>query len=344
MRRRLVAILAVAVVIAVTAAGPALACGGLVAPNGSVNLVKTTTLSAYFDGVEHYITSFEFAGVKSGKFGSIVPLPDVPTDVERAGRWTLQRLVQEVTPVPEGVAFAASDAAGLRSEAEVIMTTRVSALDITVLKGGGDEVGRWAKSNGFFLPPDAPEVLDFYADRSPIFMAVKFNLKRAASRDITAGDGIPIQVTIPTDQPWVPLRILSLGRGPEEIVEADVFTLTDEIPAMLPFAGLHDGMDLPFSGEASQALLADLRSDRNMDWLPASDVWLNYISLSSQAKDLTYDLALNVDGGAPSPVDAGFDNAPSPVPSSDVNVMPWLVALAVGAAAVLMSTRVATKR
>src|SRR5712691_5676116 len=39
--------------------GPsAFACGGLLSPNGSVNLVKTTTLAAYHAGVEHYVTSF----------------------------------------------------------------------------------------------------------------------------------------------------------------------------------------------------------------------------------------------------------------------------------------------
>ena len=43
-------------------AGPAFACGGLIAPNGSVQLVRTTTLAAYHEGVEHYVTSFEFAG------------------------------------------------------------------------------------------------------------------------------------------------------------------------------------------------------------------------------------------------------------------------------------------
>ena len=39
-----------------------LACGGLVTPNGTVSLLKTTTLAAYHEGVEHYVTSFEFAG------------------------------------------------------------------------------------------------------------------------------------------------------------------------------------------------------------------------------------------------------------------------------------------
>ncbi|MBA3291365.1 MAG: hypothetical protein H0U17_07720, partial [Actinobacteria bacterium] len=45
------------VVVMVVGAGPVLACGGLVAPNGSVNLTKTTTLAAYVDGVEHYVTA-----------------------------------------------------------------------------------------------------------------------------------------------------------------------------------------------------------------------------------------------------------------------------------------------
>ena len=42
-------------------AAPAAACGGLVAPNGAVQLLRTTTLAAHVDGVEHYITSFAFA-------------------------------------------------------------------------------------------------------------------------------------------------------------------------------------------------------------------------------------------------------------------------------------------
>src|SRR3954471_18119262 len=89
------------------AAAPAGACGGLVAPNGAVRLLRTTTLAAYHDGVEHYVTSFQFAGNDQAsaadasgpsEFGSIVPLPGIPTTVERGGAWTLQRLEREVAP------------------------------------------------------------------------------------------------------------------------------------------------------------------------------------------------------------------------------------------------------
>jgi hypothetical protein len=55
-------------------AAPALACGGLIGPNGAVNLLRTTTLAGYHDGAEHYVTAFQFAG-GGGAFGSLTPLP-----------------------------------------------------------------------------------------------------------------------------------------------------------------------------------------------------------------------------------------------------------------------------
>ena len=247
-----------------------MACGGLVNPNGTVSLLRTSTFVGYFDGVEHYVTSFEFAG-GGEKFGSIVPLPGVPTDVKRAGDWTLQRLSQEVAELQfEGVAADAGSAA-LANKADVLLETKIDALDITILKGDGDEVGRWAKEEGFVLTPDAPEVLDFYARRSPIFMAASFDVGRAEDLETSVGDGTPIHLTIPTERPWVPLRILALGRKPQVTVSADVFLLTDKAPKLLPAPKPQDtprGMVLERSEEATSLLLSDLRSDKGMGWIP----------------------------------------------------------------------------
>jgi hypothetical protein len=286
-------------------AGPTLACGGLIGPNGAVNLLRTSTFAGYHDGVEHYVTAFEFAG-GGGAFGSITPLPDVPTNVEKGGDWTLQRLVRETTPQPafEGFArAAAADAAG----AEELMKVRIDALDITVLRGGAADIGRWAKDHGFRLPPDAPEVLEFYAARSPIFLAAAFDADAAAERGQQIGDGTSVHITIPTDNPWVPLRILALGKTGEERVEADVYLLTDEAPALLPSPVATTGLRLDHSAAASQSLLDDLRSDRGMEWVP-SDAWLTKIGIDSAAGGLSYDLAIDASGaGAPSRVDAGFE-------------------------------------
>lgn len=290
-------------------AAPALACGGLVNPNGTVSLVKTTTLAAYKDGVEHYVTNFEFAG-GGAAFGSIVPLPGIPSKVVRAGDWTLQRLVQEVQPpVAELQAFNGADtkAAGT---AEVILETRIDALDITILKGGGDAVGEWAIDNGFALTPDSPEMLDFYARRSPIFMAARFDPAAAAERGQSIGDGTPIHLAIPTPNPWVPLRILTLGLPDDARVEADVFLLTDNIPDMLPrpvTSDVGEGMILERSELASPELLTDLRSDKGMGWLPASNMWFSYLRIDARAADLRHDLAIDASGvGEPSPVAAGL--------------------------------------
>ena len=232
MRRLIAAAALVAPVVVVTAA-PAGACGGLVGENGTIELVRTTTLAAYSDGIERYVTAFEFTG-EGEEVGSIIPLPDAPTDVTRAGDWTLQRLAQEVAP-PEPTTLddgAVADEAA-SAEVDVLLETEVDALDITVISGGGDAVGEWAIENGFLLTPDAPEVLDYYAERSPVFMAAKFDAGRAAELGQGAGDSTPIMATIPTDDPWVPVRILGLGLDGDRTVEADVFLLTDDEPELL---------------------------------------------------------------------------------------------------------------
>ena len=307
-------LLAMALVVGV-GVGPALACGGLVGPGGTVQLSRTTTLAAYHGGVEHYLTAFEYRG-GGAKFGSITPLPGVPTKVEKGGDWTLQRLVREVRPVQfEAAAGAASVAR--TNKAEVLLTAKVDALDLTVLRGGGMAVGTWAREHGFGLSPDAPEVLDFYADRSPIFLATSFDPTRSAQRGQRLGDGTPVHLTIPTPNPWVPLRILGLGLQPRDAVQADVFLLTDREPALLPKP--HAGVLLDESGPASRQLLADLRLDRGMSWLPGSGMWLSYLKVDTSAGALHHDLAIDASGqGTPSLLAAGLLDARTGRPLADL--------------------------
>ena len=316
------------------AAGPALACGGLIAPNGTINLLRTATLAGYVDGVEHYVTSFEFAG-GGAEFGSIIPLPGIPSRVKRGGDWTLQRLQQEVAPVFDAAGAGAESATALSADsAEVLLETSVDALDITILKGGGDEVGIWAKENGFQLPPDAPEVLDFYAARSPIFMAARFDVRRAEELGRGIGDGIPVHLVIPTPDPWVPLRILGLGRQPGERIEADVFLLTENKPSLLP-APRREGVVLERSEPASELLLTDLRSDKGMKWIPTEDMHLSYLKIDETAGNLSHDLAIDATGtGTPSYVAAGLTAPAIPWrPSNDIQWSLW-VGLAMMAGAV----------
>jgi hypothetical protein len=352
MRRGIVGLAALLGVV-LLGAQPALACGGLVGPGGAVQLARTTTLAGYHDGVEHYLTSFSYAGGGS-RFGSIVPLPGIPTDVAKGGAWTLQRLVRETQPRRVSLQAAEAFAAARGDSAEELLTTRVDALDITVLRGGGKAVGDWAREHGFGLSVDAPEVLDFYAARSPIFMAASFDARRASARGQRLGDGTPLHLTIPTSDPWVPLRILGLGHQPADPIQADVYLLTERRPALLPgpVAGGAHGVALERSGPASVQLLADLRADKGMDWLPASDMWLSYLRIDTTAGELTHDLAVDASGRrSPSPVAAGLA-APTPAgadrgaatpPAGPAGSLPWLAA-ALAAAAALAGLALRSRR
>ncbi len=301
-RSRLSTVIAAAAILAVVGAGPAAACGFLVAPNGTVQLLRTTTLAAYHDGVEHYVTSFEYAaGVE--EFGSITPLPDLPTSVERGGDWTLQRLNLEFNPPPPFLAFASvGEDAALEGRVEVILETEIDALDIVVLKGGGADVVDWANTHGYDLPPDAAEVLEYYSARSPYFMAARFDAARAAELGQVAGDGTPIHVTIPTDDPWVPLHILAMGKAPGDVVEADVYLLTDEVPTLLHG---NRGVEVVVSEAASTGLLDDLRSDVGMEWVP-QEAWVTKVVVDGAPGDIDYDLAVSAEGATPRWVDTGL--------------------------------------
>jgi len=158
---------------------------------------------------------------------------------------------------------------------------------------------------------------------------VSFNAARAADQGVAEGQTTPVHVTIPTDAPWVPLRILGLGKQATERVQADVFLLNERRPALLP---LNRGLTVQRSERASGFLLADLRSDARMDWLPKDGLWFSYLQLDTPAGNLTYDLAVDPSGRyRPSRVDAGLD----PVslvgpPVGDGAPIMWAVAAVVG--------------
>jgi hypothetical protein len=324
MVRGCLAALGLVAVSTVIGAPAAFACGGLVAPNGAVRLVNTTTLVTYSRGVEHYVTSFEYEGGGT-RFGSIVPLPAVPTSVSRGGSWTLQRLEREVQPRVLAPAGAVADSAASGS-AQVILRTQVDALDITVIKGGGPAVTDWVRRQGFTVSRDLPAMLDFYAKRSPIFLTATFDPEAEAARGLGLGDGTPVQVTIPTTNPWVPLHILSLAKDPDDEVQADVFMLTDRRPTILTGSGV----TLQTSRPAGPQLLSDLRSDKGMGWIP-QQAWFSYLKVDSPPDQLTYDLAADVSGAERPSLTAAAFPAPAQLLTPPPGPTWWLGPMALGA-------------
>src|SRR5260221_13301222 len=77
---------------------PALACGGLIAPDGDVHLARATTFVGWHHGIEHYLTSFTYQG-NATNVGWIVPLPAVPPHAEESGGWPLHVLELATHPM-----------------------------------------------------------------------------------------------------------------------------------------------------------------------------------------------------------------------------------------------------
>ncbi len=176
-------VVVVATVLGLT--GAVMACGGLVAANGAVNLQRTSTLAAYHDGVEHYVTSFEFEG-GGGRVRRRSPLPGVPTNVERGGAWTLQRLEREQRHRPRGIRRRQSAQRGA-CRREVLQQVRIDSLDLTVLRAAGQTSQRGPRRRLPALAGCAGGAR-LLRQRSPYFLAAVFDATpppRAGSRSAT---------------------------------------------------------------------------------------------------------------------------------------------------------------
>jgi hypothetical protein len=325
---------------------PAAACGGLVAPDGSVRLDRAATLVAWHDGVEHYMTAFTYEGDVSS-LGWIVPLPAVPEKIQEGGAWTLQRLAIETHPQP--AVFGAVDDAprAAASTAQVLQQVTIEALNITVIKGSGQEVVNWCLDNHFSLSNETRTHLLRYAEGSPIFMAAKFDTSAVKARHQISGDGTPILITMRTAHPWVPLEVLALDG---QQVHADIYMLTDQPLNTSDLAAVSGqspvGTEIPgapgfkvaFQESMNSGLYHDLSTDRNMGWV-RPDGWLTYLSLDAPSEEVTYDMGvtsrgvirISPFGSAPMAIGGGLPNQALPT---------WLPSMPLGTPEVALSVLV----
>ncbi len=326
---------------------PALACGGLVAPDGQVRLARATTLIAWHDGVEHYMTSFEYQGDEKN-VGWIVPLPANPDAIQEGGAWTLQRLEREANPIPPG-AFAAASAEHAAAGVTVLQQTTVEALNIEVIEGSGPAIIQWAHANGFVLSTDTAAHLLTYAAASPYFMTAKFDTSKLHAHHEVVGDGTPLLITMHVPHPWVPLEVLALDG---QNVQADLFFLTDMPLNTSDFAATVGqspvGSELPgapgfrvaFQEPMNASLYHDLSTDRNMSWV-RSDGWLTYLTLNAPAEDVTYDLGVTPRGvirlapfgTTPMSIGGTTQTYPHWVPMLPIGTPEYLLIILVGVAA-----------
>ena len=346
MRKRL-AILLLPVALFLMQAQSVFACGGLVAPDGEVVLSRATTLVAWHNGIEHYLTTFKYQGNVS-RLGWIVPLPAVPLSIQDGGAWSLQRLELEAHPQPFELQFAARGAAPTANTAQVLEQVTVEALNISVIKGSGPEILNWATSNGFILNSEVSRDLLVYAKGSPIFMAAQFDTSAAKKRGEQSGDGTPILLTMKTEHIWVPLEVLALDGNQ---VGADLFLLTDRpvytsnvgaivgqssVGSSVPGA---TGFKMAFQEQMNDQLYHDLSTDRNMGWVWRNS-YLTYLTLDAPSNAVNYDMGVSSQGIIKL---AHFGTAPMAVVDGPVasSLPGWVPLLPLGTPGILLDIFIA---
>jgi hypothetical protein len=352
MRKRLLITVVPVLAFFIFQTGTAFACGGLIAPDGDVRLARASTLIAWHNGIEHYLTSFSYQGTEQ-HVGWIVPLPAVPEKIEDGGAWTLQRLNIESHPEPRALFSNGVSTTG--SSAQVLQQVQIEALNVTVIKGSGAEIVDWATHNGFFLNGDTRAHLLIYAKGSPIFMAAQYDTHLAAQRHQAQGDGVPLLITMKTAHPWVPLEVLALDG---QQVQADLYFLTDmplnisdtnakigqsAVGSNIPHAS---GLKVAFQEQMPEQLYQDLSSDRNMSWI-RPDSWFTYLSLDAPSEQVTYDLGiantgvvrLAPFGTAPMAVIDGTrsQDFPAWIPTLPMNTPQWLEGFLAAALAICLT-------
>jgi hypothetical protein len=357
MRKKLLVILVSTLALFIFQTPSAFACGGLVAPDGDVRLERASTLVAWHNGVEHYLTSFAYQGTQNN-VGWIVPLPTVPEKIEAGGAWTFQRLERESQPQQfegRGVLTAAAP-----DSAQVLQQVKVEALNVTVIKGSGQEILNWAGQNGFFVDEDTRAHLLVYAHGSPIFMAARYDTQAAEARHQIQGNGVPLLITMKTAHPWVPLEVLALDG---QQVQADLYFLTDmplntsDVNAKVGQSAVGNnipgstGFTVAFQEKMTDQLYKDLSSDRNMGWVQPNS-WFTYLSLNAPSEKVTYDLGISNDGvirlapfGAPPmSVVEGTASLPRWLPLLPLNTPQWVVGFLVVFAVIFLAWRVIRRR
>ena len=135
-------------------------------------------------------------------------------------------------------------------------------------------------------------------------MAARFDLTRAAEQGQSVGTGTPVHVTIPTDKPWVPLRILGLGKPADEFGSRRRVPDDRDQPNPARRAGPAGVRPRPpGAGVGVAAVRPALRRRDGVD----ARVDVADQGGRREAGDLKYDLAIDASGaGKPSPEAAGL--------------------------------------
>ncbi len=171
------------------------------------------------DGEETLILQVDFEGPTS-EFAWIVPLPSAPE---------VTVLSEQQNPLPE-LSYVSQERAHMNSEGaseadiQVIMKRDFGIYSCVTLRSGEtSDVIAWLSANGYKLPPGKESVLDPYAKKGWVFVAMRvkagFNVLRNRRRNRWLGGSLDcVKFVFPSKEIVYPLHISSMNGGTTQVL------------------------------------------------------------------------------------------------------------------------------
>ncbi len=204
--------------VALFVAAPAWACGGFFCFTAPVDQSAERILYVHKDGKMQVHIQISYTG-EDQSFSWILPLPKKPESadgIEVSSDTIFQLLEQYTTPqfqlqwkntndcmVNRCMAAAAGGGDGTKNGGgvSVLMEKEVGPYSAVVIEGDtGANIVKWLNDNKFVQPKATEGLIDTYAKQKYVFLALKLQ------KDKSAGDLVPIAVTIAEDSPCLPIQ------------------------------------------------------------------------------------------------------------------------------------------
>lgn len=236
--RTLAALAAAALFVAV----PAWACGGFFCFTAPVDQSAERILYVHKDGKMQVHIQISYTG-DDQSFSWVLPLQKPPLSadgIEVSSDTIFQLLEQFTTPqfqlnwknTPDcmvNLCMAASAGGGDGTKngggVQLLMEKDVGPYKAVVIQGDtGANIVKWLNDNKFVQPKATEGLIDTYAKEKFVFLALKLQ------KDKSAGDLVPIAVTIAEDTPCLPIRLTALATAPDMPIVAWVIDKARAIP------------------------------------------------------------------------------------------------------------------
>jgi len=146
--------------------------------------------------------------------------------------------------------------------------------------------------HGFLLPPDSPRCSLLRPRAAPSSWPPLQRRGRCGSSHCHRRRHAPSNLTIPTPNPWLPLRILGLGQAPDAVDPSRLFLLTERATLRSSPLATTPVRARPVGERVGIADSPTCGADKGMGGMPAVDV-AQPLQDRSPARELKYDLAVD---------------------------------------------------